>query len=89
LPKFGFPSADRRIFAALHKLRATEVHLIQSKKVRNPKVIWLLYGYRQPIARNLASNLMALGLTKAPPKVKTLDEILSEEEDGNDYGASR
>ena len=84
-----FDEVDRRIFAALHKLRATEVHLIQSKKVRNPKVIWLLYGYRQPIAPNLASNLMALGLTKPPPKVKTLDEILSEEEDGNDNGASR
>jgi hypothetical protein len=44
----------------------------------------VLYSYRQGVARNLASNLLALGLEKAPPKQKTLEEILSEPEESDE-----
>ena len=52
-------------------------------KTKSPKVIGLLYSYRQGVARNLASNLLALGLEKAPPKQKTLEEILDEPEESD------
>jgi hypothetical protein len=45
------------------------------------KMLAVLYGYRNPMARNLSSNLMALGLEKVPPPAKTLEEILSEDEE--------
>ena len=72
---------DWRIFAVMHKLRTTEKALIALGKTRNPKVIGILYGYRAPITRNLAANLIALGLEKPPPKVKTLQEIMSEDDE--------
>ena len=47
---------------------------------KNPRAMANLYSYRQPIANNIAKNLLALGLDKRPPPAKTLDEILSEDE---------
>lgn len=73
---------DRRIFKAIHKVSRTERELEKIGKVKNPKFIGVLYGYRQSVARNLASNLLALGLEKAP-KVETLEEILAESESEN------
>lgn len=70
---------DRRIFKAIYKAGVTERELERFGKLRSPKFIATLYQYRQSAANNLARNLLALGLEKAPPKVKSLDEILSEE----------
>jgi hypothetical protein len=78
---FFADEVDRRIFAALAKLRTTEKKLATLGKIKNTKMIGILYSYRQSITRNLAANLLALGLEKPPPKVKSLDEILSEPED--------
>ena len=71
---------DRRIFRAIYKLAEKERAIEKQGGMKNPKVIATLYGYRQGAANNLARNLMALGLEKAPRKVKTLEEILAEEE---------
>jgi hypothetical protein len=81
---------DARIFRAINKVSAAEKALIRAGKIKNPKFIATLYGYRQTVVNNLARNLLALGLEKAPPKVKTLEEILNEGEneqeatDGNE-----
>ena len=72
---------DRRIFRAIYKLSAKEKEAERLGKVKNPKVIGLMYSYRAGIARNLSSNLLALGLEKAPRKQKTLEEILGEAEE--------
>jgi hypothetical protein len=72
---------DRRIFKVIYKMSAQERALARLGKIKNPKMIGLLYSYRQGVARNLASNLQLLGLEKAPPKQKTLEEILSEPEE--------
>ena len=74
---------DRRIFKTLYKLSSTEKALLKLGKVKNPKVIGVMYTYRASIARNLASNLLALGLEKAPPKQKSLQEIIAESENGD------
>ena len=66
---------DRRIFKFIYE---ANTQLPKSKK--NPKYISTLYSYRQGVVNNLSRNLQALGLEKAPPKVKSLDEILSEDE---------
>ena len=71
---------DRRIFRAIYKLAAKERAIEKQGGMKNPKLIATLYSYRQGAANNLARNLMALGLEKAPPKVKSLEEILNEEE---------
>jgi hypothetical protein len=71
---------DRRIFKAIYKVSAQERALEKLGKIKNPKFIGVLYSYRQGVARNLASNLQALGLERAPPKQKTLEEILTEPE---------
>jgi hypothetical protein len=66
---------DRRIFKFIYE---ANTQLPKSKK--NPKYISTLYSYRQGVVNNLARNLQALGLEKVPPKVKSLEEILSEDE---------
>ena len=75
---------DRRIFKAIYKVAAQERALEKLGKIKNPKFIGVLYSYRQGVARNLASNLQALGLEKLPPKQKTLEEILSEPEESDE-----
>ena len=77
---------DRRIFRAIYKLSAKEKEAEKLGNVKNPKVIGLMYSYRAGIARNLSSNLLALGLEKAPPKQKTLEEILDEAEEEKPEG---
>jgi hypothetical protein len=72
---------DRRIFTAIRKINEREKALLQAGKFKNPKVIAVLYGYRQGMARDLVNNLQLLGLEKAPPKQKTLQEILEESEE--------
>lgn len=71
---------DRRIFKAIYKVAAKERALEKLGKIKNPKFIGVLYGYRQGVTNNLARNLLALGLEKTPPKQKTLEEILSEDD---------
>jgi hypothetical protein len=66
---------DRRIFKYIYD---ANTQLPQSKK--NPKYISTLYSYRQGVVNNLSRNLLALGLEKAPPKQKSLEEILAEDE---------
>ena len=56
---------DRRIFKAIYKIGAQEKALEVLGKTKSPKVIGLLYSYHQGVARNLASNLLALGLEKS------------------------
>ena len=46
-----------------------------------PKILATLYGYRAPIDRDLRDALKTLGLKKAPPRIKTLDEVLAEDDD--------
>ena len=75
---------DRRIFKAIYKVSAKEREVEKLGKIKNPKFIGVLYSYRQGVARNLASNLQALGLEKAPPNQETLDEILSESEESDE-----
>jgi hypothetical protein len=75
---FFVDEIDRRIFAVMHKLARLEKG---KGRIKNPKAICMLYSYSQSVARNLSTNLMALGLQKPPPKVKTLQEILSESEE--------
>lgn len=75
---------DRRIFRAIYKLAAKEKALESLGKLKNPKMIAAMYGYRQTAANNLARNLLALGLEKLPPKQKTLEEILSEPEESDE-----
>src|SRR5262245_19375791 len=74
---------DRRIFKAIYKFAETEKVLLKLGKVKNPKLIGTMYGYRAGIARNLASNLLALGLERAPPPQKSLAEIIAESESEN------
>lgn len=52
---------DRRIFAAIYKVHQ-EANKLGLGKYRNPKMIGTLYAYWQGVARNLAGNLLALGL---------------------------
>jgi hypothetical protein len=75
---------DRRIFKAIYKLAAKEKALEKLGKIKHPGFIGTLYGYRQSAANNLSRNLQALGLEKAPPKTKTLEEILSEPEENDE-----
>jgi hypothetical protein len=50
-------------------------------KLKNsPKGMATLYGYRVPIIGSNSRNLLALGLDKRPPPAKSLEEILSEDE---------
>jgi hypothetical protein len=58
-------------------------------KIRHPKLIGTLYGYRQGIARNLTGNLLALGLDKKPPPQKTLEQILAENADEDNESEAR
>jgi hypothetical protein len=53
---------------------------IGAKAKASAKLVGTLYGYRTAVVNNLSRNLLALGLEKAPPKVKSLEEILSEGE---------
>jgi hypothetical protein len=69
---------DKRIFRYLYQVGQDPILGIKAKQ--SAKLVGTLYGYRQGVARNLASNLLALGLEKAPPKVKSLEEILEEDE---------
>jgi hypothetical protein len=73
---------DKRIMKAIYEKTRAEATADEKKRTmlmkRHPGAIGKMYSYRSPVARNLASNLLALGLEKAPPKQKTLEEILSE-----------
>jgi hypothetical protein len=71
---------DRRIFHTMYKINQVN----PNSKRYGVKGLATLYGYRNTIARNLASNLLALGLEKVPPRQKTLAEILSEDEEGEE-----
>jgi hypothetical protein len=73
---------DKRIFRYLYQVSQDPQVGIKAKT--SAKLVSSLYSYRQGVARNLASNLQALGLEKAPPKTKTLEEILSESEESDE-----
>jgi hypothetical protein len=66
---------DQRIFKFMYEAKDLVV-----KPKSNPKYVSMLYGYRTAVVNNLSRNLLALGLEKVPPKQKTLDEILAEDE---------
>jgi hypothetical protein len=78
---------DRRIFRVIHKASGQEKALAKLGKIKNPKLIGVLYSYRAGVARNLASNLQMLGLEKIK-REKTLEEILNEpdEPEGDQNG---
>lgn len=73
---------DKRIFRYLYTVGQDPILGIKAKQ--SAKLVGTLYGYRQGVANNLARNLQALGLEKAPPKQKTLQEILDEPEEATD-----
>src|SRR4030095_9139634 len=73
---------DKRIFRYLYQVGQDPVLGIKAKT--SARLVSTLYGYRQSAANNLARNLLALGLEKAPPKQKTLEEILSEDQSEED-----
>jgi hypothetical protein len=66
---------DKRIFRYIY-----DANTKTPSPKKNPRYIAQLYSYRAGIANDLARNLLALGLEKKPPKQKTLDEILAEDE---------
>lgn len=72
---------DRRIFRAIYKLSAKKKLAETLGKIKNPKVIGVMYSYRAGIACNLASNLQLLGFEKVKHE-KSLEEILAESEEG-------
>ena len=49
--------------------------------VKNPQLIHKLYSYRSAAAASLSRNLALLGLERAQPKEKTLQELLAEDTD--------
>jgi hypothetical protein len=71
---------DRRIFRFIYKMSVEQ----PDKAKGNPRFIGDLYSYRTAVVNNLSENLLALGLEKAPPKQKSLDEILAEDENETD-----
>jgi hypothetical protein len=70
---------DKRIFRYLYQVSQDPQLGIKAKT--SARLVSTLYDYRTAAAKNLASNLQALGLEKAPPKAKTLEEILNEPEE--------
>jgi hypothetical protein len=50
------------------------------KQTENPKAIAQLFQFVSPIEEKILRYLQLLGLDKKPPPVKTLDEILAEDE---------
>jgi hypothetical protein len=62
---------DRRIMKALKEL----------PQANSPKVVATLYSYRAPINRELKDALKILGLDKVPPRIRTLQEILDQDDD--------
>lgn len=46
-------------------------------------MIQRIYSYRVPVLNSLNRDLALIGLEKAPPKQKSLDEIIAEETEGN------
>ena len=69
---------DKRIFRYLYKVGQDPD--IGAKAKASAKLVSTLYSYRQGVVNNLSRNLLALGLEKAPPKQKSLEEILAEDE---------
>jgi hypothetical protein len=69
---------DRRIFRFIYKANTDQ----PEKAKYSAKFVGRLYSYRTTVVNNLSRNLRALGLEKAPPKQKTLEEILNEPDEG-------
>jgi hypothetical protein len=67
---------DKRIFRYIYEVGQDPQVGKQAKA--SAKLVSGLYGYRTAVVNNLSRNLQALGLEKAPPKVKSLEEILNE-----------
>ena len=74
---------DRRIFKAIYKLSAKERRLKLKARSR-PESDRPALRLPPDRSQNLARNLLALGLEKAPPKQKTFEEILSEPEESDE-----
>lgn len=83
-------SAARRLHAEIIATDATflmqmdraiqRVFKLTPKYKENPAALAKLDGYRRPVINSLSINLDRFGFTRAPPKQKTLQEILSESE---------
>jgi hypothetical protein len=50
----------------------------------NAAALAKLDSYRRPVINSLSANLDRFGFTKVPPRTKTLDEILAEDESESD-----
>jgi hypothetical protein len=83
---------DKRIMRWLHTvIPAEEAKVIQKGRLayglrKHPRQIATMYGYRSSVAKNLASNLLALGLEKVKPPPKTLEQLLSEDDEETEGG---
>lgn len=53
---------------------------LNPRVAENPKALSVLDGYVRPLINSLAANLQRFGFDKVQPPVKTLDELLSEDE---------
>jgi hypothetical protein len=69
---------DRRIFKHLYNMGQDPE--IGKKAKSSARLVSVLYGYRTSVVNNLSRNLLALGLEKPPPRTKSLEEILAEDE---------
>jgi hypothetical protein len=74
---------DKRIVSTINQANKELPNSGTTMKQRGTraKLLSILYSYRQSAANNLAKNLLALGLEKAPPRVKSRDELLAEDEE--------
>jgi hypothetical protein len=84
---FYLDECDRRIFKAIDRVNA-EVRR-NKIKLKNPKMIGIMYAYRSGVAKNLASNLALIGLERQMPKPKTLQEILADEQSSAEESAEQ
>jgi hypothetical protein len=62
---------DKRINRAIKEI---------PKLKNSPKGMAMLYSYRAAIENNIIRNLSLLGMERRPAPVKTLEEILSEDD---------
>jgi hypothetical protein len=69
--------------------RSTKAYLDNHPEYKNPRALARLFSYRAPVTASIAKYLTILGLDKRPPPAKSLDEILSEEDNGSADGAER
>ncbi len=75
--------ATDAVFIAQMDRAIQRVFKLNPKYRENPAALAKLDAYRRPVINSLSVNLDRFGFVRAPPKQKTLEEILSEPEEGD------